>query len=101
MDKPLFLPLLDNGDGSVKASFMRAFDLCFHGRNILRPLPGGSDSHANRGMNKVAKDFLDSGCDWWLNIDADTVFREMDVDNILSHGPESPDSRLQTPDSKL
>jgi Methyltransferase domain len=81
--KPLFVPLLDNGNGSVMASFMMDHSAAFGGREVH--MVRASDSHANRGMNKIANSFLDSPCDVWINIDADIRFRKMDIDNLLSH----------------
>src|SRR5262245_10480764 len=79
----IFLPLLDNGNGDVKAKFMIDWDRAFRGRDI--EVSYASDSHANRGMNKIANDFLASDCDRWLNIDADIRFRPQDVDAITAH----------------
>lgn len=83
-DKPLFLPLLDNGNGDVKASFLECYTDAFAGRRVH--IMRASDSHANRGMNKVANAFLKSDCDIWINIDADILFTRKDIDNLLSHG---------------
>jgi hypothetical protein len=82
-DKPLFVPLLDNGNGSVMASFMIDHHAAFSGRNIV--MDRASDSHANRGMNRIACQFLKSNCDTWINIDADIRFRRRDIDSLLSH----------------
>ena len=79
----LFVPLLDNGNGDVKRSFMAAFWKGFQGLDV--ELQEASDSHANRGMNKVANDFLASDCEAWINLDADILFRPKDVQNLLSH----------------
>jgi predicted O-methyltransferase YrrM len=79
----IFLPLLDNGNGSVMASFMMDHAAAFAGRKVV--MIRASDSHANRGMNKIANAFLASDCDVWINIDADIRFRKMDVENLLSH----------------
>lgn len=83
-EKPLFVPLLDNGNGEIKAAFHLCHGEAFAGRVIQEM--SASDSHANRGMNKVACAFLKSDCDIWINIDADILFRKMDIDNLLSHG---------------
>ena len=83
-DKPLFIPLLDNGNNSVMASFMLCHAEAFGGRNVH--MMHASDSHANRGMNKVACAFLKSNCNTWINIDADTLFTRKDIDRLLSHG---------------
>lgn len=82
-DKPIFVPLLDNGNGSVMASFMMDHAEAFAGRRVH--MARASDSHANRGMNKVANAFLASECDVWINIDADIRFSRKDIDRLLSH----------------
>lgn len=83
-DKPLFVPLLDNGNGDIKAAFMCDFWEAFKGREVI--FARASDSHANRGMNKVACAFLKTDCDWWINIDADILFTRRNIDHLLSHG---------------
>ncbi len=84
----IFLPLLDNGNGAVMSSFMICHARAFAGRDCQ--LTMASDSHANRGMNKIANDFLRSDCDVWVNLDADIHFTPRDVDHLLSHGPDVP-----------
>ncbi len=79
----IYLPLLDNGNHQVMAAFMCDFFEAFRHRDVH--LERASDSHANRGMNKIANDFLRTECDIWFNIDADLRFRPIDVDNLLSH----------------
>jgi SAM-dependent methyltransferase len=65
------------------ASFMRDFFEAFRDKDIQFAF--ASDSHANRGMNKIANGFLKSDCDAWFNIDADIRFRKQDVDNLIEH----------------
>lgn len=65
------------------ANFMFCHGEAFAGRNVCMSIAG--DSHANRGMNKIACAFLKSGCDVWINIDADIIFSRRDIDNLLSH----------------
>ena len=84
--KPIFVPLLHNGNGSVMANFMMCHGEAFAGRTIDMRAIG--DSHAGRGMNRTACDFLESDCDTWLNIDADILFTSKDVARIL--GPNIP-----------
>jgi SAM-dependent methyltransferase len=79
----LFVPLLDNGNGSVMSSFMRDFFDAFRKRDMVFAL--ASDSHANRGMNKIANAFLVTDCDVWFNVDADIRFRRQDVDMMIEH----------------
>lgn len=82
-EKPIFVPLLHNGNGDVKANFMYCHGEAFMGRRVCMSVAG--DSHANRGMNKIACAFLKSGCDVWINIDADITFTRRDIDHLLSH----------------
>lgn len=82
--KPIFVPLLHNGNGSVMANFMMCHGEAFAGRTIDMRAIG--DSHAGRGMNRTACDFLESNCDTWLNIDADILFTSKDVAKILAPG---------------
>jgi len=65
------------------ASFMRDFFDAFRGRDIVFAL--ASDSHANRGMNKIANAFLTTDCDAWFNVDADIRFRKQDADHLIEH----------------
>lgn len=83
MPKPIFVPLLDNGNGQVMAAFVMDYAAAFGTREVF--MIRASDSHANRGMNKIANAFLDSPCDIWINIDADIRFTRQDIDRILSH----------------
>ncbi len=82
-DKPISVPLLDNGNGDVKANFMICHTAAFAGRTI--EMTRASDSHPDRGMNKIANDFLATTNDLWLCIDADLHFTKRDIDNLLSH----------------
>lgn len=86
----IYLPLLDNGNGDVKANFMICHHHAFAGRDVV--FDRASDSHADRGMNKIANAFLASDCDVWLTIDADIHFTRRDIDNLLSHAmdPDHP-----------
>ncbi len=77
----LYVPLLDNGNGSVMSAFMQDFFAAFRIHDIMNPRHG--DSHPNRGMNKIANDFLKSDCDLWFNIDADIRHRPLDVYYLL------------------
>ncbi len=64
-------------------SFMMDWQEAFTKRNVH--LASAHDSHANRGMNKIANDFLETDCDVWINIDADIRFRRVDIDRLLEH----------------
>jgi hypothetical protein len=79
----IYLPLLDNGNGDVKANFLLCREAAFKGYEVVSER--ASDSHADRGMNKIANAFLKSDCDVWINLDADIHFTRADVENLLSH----------------
>lgn len=81
--KPIFIPLLDNGNGQVMSGFMMDHGAAFAGREIHMVM--ASDSLATRGMNKIANAFLATDCDIWINIDADIRFTKHDIDRLLSH----------------
>lgn len=83
MTKPIFIPLLDNGNGQVMSSFMMDHGAAFGAREVF--MIRASDSHACRGMNKIANAFLESPCDIWINIDADIRFTRDNIDRLLSH----------------
>lgn len=81
--KPIFVPLLDNGNGQVMSEFMMDHGAAFEGREIHMVM--ASDSLATRGMNKIANAFLNSPCDIWINIDADIRFTKQNIDRLISH----------------
>jgi hypothetical protein len=81
------------------SSFMMDHATAFAGREVV--MTRASDSHANRGMNKIANAFLESDCDVWINLDADIRFRRVDIDNLLSHAFPDPNSSLVTGHSSL
>lgn len=82
--KKIFLPILDNGNGDVKANWA----ICLFGGlqvGLNVKISRASDSHAGRGMNKVANDFLESDCTHMLIIDADIHFSQDHIRRLLSH----------------
>ncbi len=79
----LFIPILDNGGGSVRASFMHSFCASLEGRNVVMEMCG--DSLAARCRNKIAATFLASGCEEMLMIDADIIFTKEHIALIMSH----------------
>lgn len=81
--KPIFVPLLDNGNNQVMADFMLDHGAAFAGKEIF--MIRASDSHADRGMNKIANAFLHSPCDIWINIDADIRFTKQNIDRLITH----------------
>lgn len=76
----LFIPLLDNGDGSVRAKFMQAFINAFAGTEVH--LVHMSDSHPGRGRNRAAAMFLKTDCTHLLFIDADIIFTAADIKRL-------------------
>lgn len=83
--KKIFVPILDNGGGSVKTAYMESFLKAFGsgGYNVF--IKRASDSHPNRGMNKITADFLESDCDEMLVIDGDIVFGRQQIDFLFEH----------------
>jgi hypothetical protein len=81
----IFLPILDNGGGSVKTAYMESVLQAFGsgGYNVF--IKRASDSHPNRGMNKITADFLESDCDEMLVIDGDIVFGRQQIDFLFEH----------------
>lgn len=79
--KKLFIPLLDNGAGEAKMVSVLSLFAALPGLNVF--MTGASDSHASRGMNKVAADFLDSDCEEWINIDLDISFTPNHLRRLL------------------
>ncbi len=81
----IFLPILDNGGGNVKSAYMESVLGAFGsgGYNVF--IKRASDSHPNRGMNKITADFLESDCDEMLVIDGDIVFGRKQLDFLFEH----------------
>lgn len=79
----VFLPIIDNGGGDVKANWAMSMLSSFGNRELH--IERVSDSHADRACNKAAALFLESECTDMLIIDADIVFTKKDIDLILSH----------------
>jgi predicted O-methyltransferase YrrM len=82
MTKPLFFPILDNGDGSVKASFLLSVVTSFVNQPLHITRVG--DSHPGRARNRAAAEFLRTDCDYLLFIDADIVFDKDDIDALAA-----------------
>lgn len=79
----LFVPICDNGGGSVMAGWAVCMITELAGPQVH--IQRVSDSHANRACNKMAGEFLKSDCDFMLIIDADIVFRRKDIERIIGH----------------
>ncbi len=79
----VFLPIIDNGGGSVKASWAMCMLTSFGSREVH--IERVSDSHADRACNKACSLFLASDCSDMLIIDTDVLFNAKDIDRILSH----------------
>ena len=77
-----FIPLLHNGNGSVMANFMICHHRAIQELKFDAIIVSVGDSHAGRGMNRTACDFLESDCDVWLNIDADICFTPRDLKKL-------------------
>ena len=85
-NKMVFLPLIDNGGGSSRNSFLISYAAAFCGRFVQMALI--SDSLAGRARNKATADFLLSDCDEMVFIDGDIVFSRQNVDDLFSHDVE-------------
>lgn len=83
----LFLPVIDNGGGAVKANWavcmFNALVAGVFGADVV--IERISDSHANRACCRAATLFLATDCTDMLIIDADTLFVPRDIEKILSH----------------
>ena len=79
----LFIPLLDNGQGDIKADFLRDFFVGFAGRaiNLVRI----SDSHPGRARNRAVAEFIRSDCTHLLFIDGDIGFQPVHIARMFEH----------------
>lgn len=83
MSTPIFLPIINNGMGLVRANYAALLMDAMNGRRIHwtsigYPYPDGA-------MNMATAEFLKSPCERMLIIDGDMVFKRRDVDLLLSH----------------
>lgn len=74
----LFLPLLDNGQGDIKADFLDCFLRAFTAQPVHTVR--FSDSHPGRSRNRVAAHFLTTDCSHLLFIDGDIKFERAHID---------------------
>lgn len=79
--KPLFVPILDNGQGDVKADFLECFIRAFSDQKIH--MVRVSDSDPRRARNRAAASFLESDCERMLFIDSDIGFTADDIKLIV------------------
>jgi FkbM family methyltransferase len=76
----LFLPLLDNGQGDIKADFLDCFLNSFSGTEVHTVR--FSDSHPGRARNRVASYFLRTDCTHLLFIDGDIKFNRHHIEML-------------------
>jgi FkbM family methyltransferase len=81
--KRLYLPILDNGQGDVKADFLDCFIRSFSGQEVQ--IVRISDSDPRRARNRAAASFLESECERMLFIDGDIGFTREHIDWLLEH----------------
>lgn len=79
--KPLFVPILDNGQGDVKADYLDCFIRAFSDQKVHTVRV--SDSDPRRARNRAAASFLASDCDRMLFIDTDIGFTADDIKHIV------------------
>lgn len=78
----IFLPLLDNGQGSVRANFIMSILRGFNGIDIH--IERFSDSLPSRARNRAAAYFLrDTVRDYLLFIDTDIIFDKHHIDMLM------------------
>jgi hypothetical protein len=82
----LFVSVVTNGMGLIRVEFLIDWISAFNGRDILVSSLG--DSHPGRAMNTCAAMFLNSPCERWLNLDCDTRFTRVSIDQLLAHDVE-------------
>ena len=83
MAEKLFVPLLDNGTGNIKAQYCYDALVALTGRGIV--LSRTSQPYPTRSLNMCSTTFLSTDCDSMLVIDMDIHFTREDVDKLLSH----------------
>ena len=77
----IYLPLLDNGQGSCRVAFLESFIKSFSGQHVH--IDRISDSHPGRGRNRAAANFLQTECEYLLFIDSDIIFNRGHVDTLM------------------
>jgi len=79
----IFLPLIDNGTGIVKARYAYSALAGLSGRGLA--MARFSQPYPTRALNMATSAFLSTDCDEMLVIDCDIGFNRSDVDMLLSH----------------
>lgn len=78
----IFVPLIDNGGGAVKANFLMSLLHGFHGRDIH--VDRFSDSLPSRARNRAAAHFLARTTrDYLMFIDTDIIFDKGHIDMLM------------------
>lgn len=77
----LFVPIIDNGQGDVKANFMMFFNMAFADRSIK--YERFSDSLAPRARNKACASFLHTDCEYLLFVDCDIIFTKDHINMLM------------------
>lgn len=77
----IFLPLIDNGQGDIKANFHVCFLNAFAGRDVHTER--FSDSLIPRARNRAAAAFLRTNRDYLFFIDTDIIFSRDHLDCIM------------------
>ncbi len=79
----VYLPLLDNGQGSCRVEFLASFTKSFSGQHVH--IDRVSDSHPGRGRNRAAAHFLATDCAYLLFIDSDIIFNRAHIDTLMEN----------------
>src|SRR4051812_31688523 len=77
----IFFPLIDNGQGDIKANFLICANSAFRTREVH--MERYSDSLAPRARNRAAAGFLRGKWDYLLFIDSDIVFSKDNIDCLM------------------
>jgi hypothetical protein len=77
----IFFPLIDNGQGDIKANFLICLTEAFKGRDVQ--IQRYSDSLVPRSRNRAAAAFLRGKWDYMLFIDCDIVFSKDQIDMLM------------------
>ena len=82
-NESLFIPLLDNGTGIVKAQYCYDALIALGGR--AASIARFSQPYPTRIMNMATATFLSSNCSTMIIVDMDIHFTREHVDKLLSH----------------
>ena len=81
MSDSIFFPIIDNGQGDIKANFMVCCVEAFQGRDVY--MERFSDSLVPRARNRACAKFLRGKRDYILFIDTDIVFCRDHLDMLM------------------